>query len=161
MAQSLAVDSLKETLFDFYTETFESVKGIYLDRGTSLFETLASISAEEASRPVSATCATLAAQVEHVRFYLDTLEIYMGGGDPGKVDWGEIWRTVAEVTPEQWEVSKSRLRASYERIVALLKTDEVWAEADKLADALAVLVHTAYHLGEIRQALCTLKLPGD
>jgi hypothetical protein len=26
-------------------------------------------------------------------------------------------------------------------------------------DMLAIIVHTAYHLGEIRQALCTLRLP--
>ena len=30
-------------------ETFDNVQGYYLDKGTSLFETLATISAEEAS----------------------------------------------------------------------------------------------------------------
>ncbi|MEZ4664470.1 MAG: hypothetical protein R2911_43615 [Caldilineaceae bacterium] len=52
-------------------ETFESVHGVYLDKGTSLFETLADISAAEASIPVGGKCATIAAQVEHTRFYLD------------------------------------------------------------------------------------------
>lgn len=143
--------------FDLLTETFEKVNGMYLDRGTSLFETLATVTAEEASRPVSATCASLAAQVEHVRFYIDTVETYMRGGDPGKVDWGAIWREVREVTPEQWETSIARLRVSYERVRALMKSFENWDGENELAGALEILVHTAYHLGEIRQALCTLK----
>ena len=58
-------------------ETFEKVGGIYLDPGTSLFETLATINAEEASQPVSAHCASLAAQVKHVIFYIHTTERYM------------------------------------------------------------------------------------
>ena len=46
------------TLFGLLTEAFESVYGIFLDRGTSLFETLADITAEEASRATSGRCAT-------------------------------------------------------------------------------------------------------
>ena len=60
---------------------------MYLDGGTSLFETLATITAEEASRPVSAACASLAAQVEHVRFYLDVVDDYLLNQEPSKVDW--------------------------------------------------------------------------
>jgi hypothetical protein len=44
-------------------ETFESVYGIYLDRGISLLETLAGITAEEASIPVGWKCAKIAAEV--------------------------------------------------------------------------------------------------
>jgi hypothetical protein len=50
------------------------VRGIYLDKGTSMFETLAGISAEEATIPVGGKCATLDAQVKHVAFYLDVLD---------------------------------------------------------------------------------------
>jgi hypothetical protein len=43
-------------LFAMMEETFESKHhGIYLDRGTSLFETLETVSAEEASVPVGAS----------------------------------------------------------------------------------------------------------
>ncbi|MEP7287418.1 MAG: hypothetical protein ABI947_16800 [Chloroflexota bacterium] len=146
-----------EMLLDTLDETFENVHGIFLDRGTSLFETLATISAEEASRPVSATCASLAAQVEHVRFYLDRTIEFAQGRDPGDADWGEIWRTVREVTPEAWEASKTRLRETYGRVVDLAKNYDNWEREDAMADAVAMIVHTAYHLGEIRQALCTLK----
>ncbi len=147
-----------EMLLYILDETFENVHGIFLDGGTSLFETLATISAEEASRPVSATCASLSAQVEHIRFYLDRTIEFAQGRNPGPADWGEIWRTVREVTPEEWETSKERLRETYGRILDLVKTFDGWEEVEgALGGAVGMVVHTAYHLGEIRQALCTLK----
>ena len=39
-------------------------------------------------------CATLAAQVAHVTFYLEVLERYILNEEAGVVDWGVIWRTV-------------------------------------------------------------------
>ena len=157
MAETGAVEKFSSEFFEIFDETFNSVRGIYLDRGTSLFETLATISAEEASRPVSASCASLAAQVAHVRFYVDVLWGHMSGNPPKDVDWGEIWRTVTVVTPEAWEASKAQLRASYEKVLALMKGYETWDGENDIGGALAILVHTAYHLGEIRQALCTIR----
>ena len=61
-------------LLEALDETFEQVHGIYLDKGTSLFETLATITAEQASQPVGGRCATLAAQVAHVDLYLGGAE---------------------------------------------------------------------------------------
>src|SRR5436190_20128128 len=121
MSSMIAVEDFTSGFFTILDETFNSVRGVYLDRGTSLFETLATISAEEASRPVSASCASLAAQVAHVRFYIDVLWGHMSGNNPGKVDWGDIWRTITVVTPEEWDASKAQLRASYERILALMQ----------------------------------------
>lgn len=138
-------------------ETFDDVKGIFLDRGTSLFETLADISAAEASIPVGGKCATLAAQVKHVAFYLDVVDKSVRDPDYPRVDWGEIWRTVSSVTPEEWEALKVELRASYDRILALVKDTPAWTGEIEIGGAIGVVAHTAYHLGEIRQALCTLK----
>ena len=158
MTQAILLEKLTEDFFTLFDETFNSVRGIYLDRGTSLFETLATISAEEASIPVSATCASVAAQVAHVRFYLDIIYQYATDNPPQeKVDWGEIWRTVEKVTPEEWEASKAQLRASYEKVLALFKSYAPSHWENHVGDAIAALVHTAYHLGEIRQALCTIK----
>jgi hypothetical protein len=157
MPQTIAVDRFTGELFDALDETFEHVHGMYLDRGTSLFETLATISAEEASRPVSDSCGTLAAQVEHVRFYLDVLEGHISGHSVGKADWGEIWRTVHAVSPPEWEASKDRLKDSHQRVLKLLRSVDTWESQNAIGGSLAILVHTAYHLGEIRQALCTIK----
>lgn len=146
-----------QALFMLLDETFDNVHGIFLDRGTSMFETLATISAEEASVPVGGNCATLAAQVKHVAFYLDVLEKGVRTGQFERVDWGKIWRETSAVTPDEWESIKDELRASYKRIKALLHETTEWPSEREIGGAIATVVHTAYHLGEIRQALCVLR----
>ena len=143
-------------LYDLFEETFETHHGIYLDKGTSLLDTLKAVSAQEASIPVGGKCATLAAQVTHVIFYLDVLERYIVHHDTSPADWGEVWRTVSAVTDEEWDALKAKLEAAYRRVDNLLRGIESWTE-DSIGGAMAIVVHTAYHLGEIRQALCTLK----
>jgi hypothetical protein len=144
-------------LFLFMEETFEAKHhGIYLDDGTSLFETLESVSADEASIPVGGKCASLAAQVAHVTFYIESFERYALQGDNSPRDWSLIWRTVEKVTLEEWEDHKSKLKEAYLRMDKLFHENPAWNE-DSIGGALSIVVHTAYHLGEIRQALCTLK----
>jgi hypothetical protein len=95
--------------------------------------------------------------VEHVRFYLDVLNDVMQKEEVTKVDWREIWQSVGEVTPEEWEGQKRRLRESYQRVLATMKNYDRWQGEYGISGALAVLVHTAYHLGGMRQALCAIK----
>jgi hypothetical protein len=139
------------------TETFENVQGIFLDPRTSLFDTLAEISAAEASIPVGGRCAAISAQVAHVNFYLEVLERYLKTGLNERVDWGEVWRTVREVTPEEWAASQARLRQTYQRICKLIAEYENWETEDQIGGAIGLVAHCAYHLGEIRQATCTIK----
>src|SRR5262245_66522402 len=109
MTRQIATERFTKDLFELFDETFERVQGIYLDKGTSLFETLETITAEEASRPVSARCASIAGQVEHVRFYLQVLQDYMQQKEVGKIDWEASWY-LKTVTPEQWDALKQRLQ---------------------------------------------------
>jgi hypothetical protein len=153
----IQVEHFTSALYALLDETFDNVQGIYLDKGTSLFETLATISAEEASIPVGGRCATLAAQVKHVAFYLDVLERYVRTGESERVDWGKIWRETSAVDVAEWDAIKTELRVSYDRIKLLIHDTTEWPSEDHLSGAIAVVVHTAYHLGEIRQALCTIK----
>jgi hypothetical protein len=144
-------------LFLFMEETFESKNhGIYLDNGTSLFETLETISAEEASIPVGGKCASLAAQVAHVTFFIESFERFALQGDNSPRDWGLIWRTVEKVSLEEWDEYKRNLKEAYLRMDKLFHENPTWNEST-IGGALSIVVHTAYHLGEIRQALCTLK----
>ncbi|MBI5298184.1 MAG: hypothetical protein HY869_22125 [Chloroflexi bacterium] len=156
MTELIPPETFRSVLLDMLDETFENHHGIYLDRDTGLFRTLETVSAQEASIPVGGKCATLAAQVAHVIFYLEVLERYVVHQNSSPVDWGEVWRTVSGVTPDEWDALKAELEATYRRIYQMLQDNEVWNE-DSLGGSLAVVVHTAYHLGEIRQALCTLK----
>ena len=146
-----------KALFLLLDETFDNVQGFYLDKNTSLFETLADITADEASVPVGGKCATLAAQVKHVAFYLDVVEKSVRDPDYPPADWGEIWRTVNHVAPEEWQSIQSELRTHYDHILELIKSAPDWPNEVEIGKAIALVVHTAYHLGEIRQALCTLR----
>lgn len=155
---SVAPETLIQAFKLVLEETFLDVKGIYLDRKTSLFETLADITAAEASIPVGGKCATLAAQVKHVAFYLDFTDASVRDPSLPPADWGEIWRTVSAVTPDEWDAIRAELRTSYDRILKLMDDTPDWNNVDVIAGTAGVIAHCAYHLGEIRQALCTLRV---
>jgi hypothetical protein len=156
MDKVIKQEDFLNNLFNLLDETFDNTHGIYLDKDTSLFRTLEAVSANEASIPVGGKCASLAAQVAHVIFYLEVLERYVVYNDNTPADWGEVWRTVEKVTAEEWEALKAKLKDTYSRIEKMFRANEVWND-DSIGGSLAIVVHTAYHLGEIRQALCTLK----
>ena len=156
MAEQATRDQLKSDLESLLDETFRHVHGHYLDRQTSLFETLATISAEEASQPVGGRCATVAAQVNHIRVYIEVLERYMRGEQVGQTDWAASWR-VSGVDDAEWESLKQRLDAAYQRMLATMQDSTTRDGGDLISGPFAILAHTAYHLGEIRQALCTIK----
>ena len=156
MKKVISEDTLTKEYFKILDETFARHHGIYLDENTSLFETLETVTAEEASRPVGDKCASLAAQVAHVTFYLDVLEGYLIHKSAGKVDWDETWRTIHAVTPDEWNLLRDNLKQTHRRVLKTLHGLN-WAADRSIGGALGILVHTAYHLGEIRQALCTIK----
>jgi len=137
-------------------ETFEEVQGAYLDKGTSFFETLADINAKQASQPMG-DCATIAAHVEHTRYYLQVLEDRLLGNDLSYVNWETVWETVNTVSDDEWDTMKADLKTAYERIKAHLDNAESWEGERELSSVLGIIVHTAYHLGEIRQMMCHLK----
>ena len=156
MDKTISQDHFLNSLSALLDETFENHHGIYLDKNTSLFQTLETVTSEEVSLPVGGKCASLAAQVAHITFYLEVLERYIFQNDTSRVDWGEIWRTVEKVTPEEWDGYKANLELTYRRLDKALHENETWNE-DTIGGAMGIVMHTAYHLGELRQALCTLK----
>lgn len=144
-------------LFLFMEETFEAKNhGIYLDKGMSLLETLETISAEDASQPPGEGCGSLAAKVAHIIFFIESFERFALQGDDSPRDWGEIWHTVEKVTPAEWEDYKRKLKETYVRMDKLFHENPAWNETT-IGGSLSILIHTAYHLGEIRQTLCTMK----
>ena len=112
-------DLLRQAVLAVLEETFENAQGIYLDESTSLFETLTMITAQEASVPVSTNCASIAAQVEHVIYFMDMLLQVVRGEKPD-VDWSYIWNNVQAVTEEEWANSQTRLRETYQHIRQLV-----------------------------------------
>ena len=149
-------EDFRKNLLQLMTETFEKPMGIYLEPDTSLFQTLEMISASEASMPVGGKCASLAAQVVHTTFFIESFERFALQGDDSPRDWGEVWRTVEKVSPQEWEEYKSKLREAYHRMMKLFTENPTWNEGT-IGGALSIVIHSAYHLGEIRQALCVVK----
>ena len=157
MSTQIQTAHFTNALFAMLDETFDNVQGFYLDKGTSMFETLATISAEEASVPIGGRCATLAVQVKHVAFYLDVLAQALRTGQFQQQDWAKIWRETSAVSPEEWEATKTSLRESYDNLKTTIGALTEWPNERQIGGAIATIVHTAYHLGEIRQALCSVK----
>lgn len=140
------------SLFTLLKETFEgpppNTASAYLDQGGGLFQTADKLTAGEASRAVRPGAPTVAAHCAHAKFYLDVLHRYMQGSDE-HADWKQSW-LVQEVGPEEWESLRSELRASYETVTAALRSVETWGER-RVGGAMAIVAHTAYHLGAVRQ----------
>jgi hypothetical protein len=95
--------------------------------------------------------------VKHVAFYLDVLEKSVRTQQFNKVDWDEIWREVTAVSLPEWQSIQNELRESYNHIKQLIHDTPEWQNEQQIGGIIATIVHTAYHLGEIRQALCVLK----
>ena len=147
-----------DSLFQLLKETFEGapadVGSAYLDKGAGLFQTLDALSAADASRSPWPGASTVAAHCEHARFYVHALLDFMRGAT-AKVDWGQSW-LVREVSAGEWDGLRAELRAAYETLTGHLRAVETWGD-EEVGDALAILVHTAYHLGAIRQLAAAAK----
>lgn len=146
---TLVTQEVKESLFTLFTETFESGKNpdgtVYLDRGAGLLDTVADLSAEQASQQIYGT--TIAAHINHSLFYLKVLERVIHG-DTTRADWQESWQ-LSKVDEVQWNTLRNEVRVAYQRICELLNRQEAWE--DGLEAGFDVVIHSAYHLGAIRQ----------
>ena len=141
-------------LFVLLKETFEGPPAeggsAFLDKGGGLFQTLDGISSEAASTAPFAGAPTIAAHCGHVRYYVRVLHNLMTGREQ-QVDWAASWQ-VREVDPDGWEALKGELRQEYAALRSTLESTEAWGD-EEVGDSLAIVVHTAYHLGAMRQAL--------
>ena len=158
MSEQIPIEAFRSGLLTVLEEVFEQVHGYVLDPGTSLFETLAMVSAAEASRPVFPGAGNLAAQVNHTRVYLDAFVTGLATGGAERPDWPGSWR-VGPVDEEAWADLIAGLQAAYEQIRAFAGSFEGW-DARFIGGAFALVAHSAYHLGEIRQGLGVLRASG-
>jgi hypothetical protein len=152
MAKKISQSLFTDPLFQIIRESFESVGGAFLDRGTSLFETLATIDAAQASQTIVEGGTSIAAHAFHVKFYLNVHEKFVKGEQLGRIDWRASW-TLRTVNDSEWESLKVGLREAYEHIMGLYRKQDDWNSEHYIESALAVVAHTAYHLGAIRQMM--------
>lgn len=158
---TISVDTFRRSLLMILDEAFDNVQGAFLDKGDSLFPTLENVSAEQASIPVCGDGNSIASQVNHMIFYFDVGFQYMRGENPGRQDWGKAWELV-RVSDQEWNAMKQQLRDRQETLVHLINEtpDDALDNDDMVGGAMATIAHTAYHLGQIRHALCMGKIAG-
>ncbi len=147
-------DFLKDVLF-VMRETFEgSPEGegsAYLDHGIGVLPTIENLSAEQVSKYFGET--TIAAHTEHAKFYLDRICEFMRGREE-KVNWEQSW-LIETVSEEEWKNLREAVKKSYENVLRTFAEIETWNQ-DNIGDAVAIVAHTAYHLGAIRQILAAV-----
>jgi len=153
MSDTISNKAFLKTFSRFLDETFENVQGIFLDKCTSLFKTLDGINSEQASREC-ANCASIAAHVKHIIFYLNVSDRYMFTTDEFRADWGEVWRTTHTVSSPEWDDIRSQLKSAYSDFRKRMLAIADWNDERAFGGAWALIAHTSYHLGEIRRAIC-------
>jgi hypothetical protein len=140
-------------LFDLLKEFFESPPtsgAACLDQKTGLFDTLEPLTAAQASKRVN-DAPSIAAHCDHLRFYTDVLLGDLQGKTIGKLDWKQSW-LLQSVTDNEWKTLKENLKNQYKEMMGFLETFTGWNN-DTVGNPMAILAHTAYHLGAIRQLL--------
>lgn len=147
---SITNEQLTKPLFALLTETFDKTAGAYLDRDTSLLNTLDTLNAAQASKPTIPGGTTIAGHVFHVRFYLRAINDYMEGKWYENLDWKESW-TLSTVTDAEWEELRRNMRGDYAALMKRLGEIGDWSDEKRLGGAMAIIAHTAFHLGAIRQ----------
>lgn len=157
-AQSVLKAAL--TLLD---EAFEGPKGngswyTDVEPRAGLLGTLEGISHEEASNPPGPGRATVVAHAEHARYYLQLANRALRGENPyPSADWKASW-AVQSLDRAGWERLKGSLREEYLTIREAISAGTDWMDVqDSLTGVFALIAHTAYHLGAIRQIVRSLR----
>lgn len=139
-----------------FEETFKKVEGFYLDKGTSIFESINELKSVEASEKIDGSNETIAGHIYHVIFYIIVLQEYITDVRTGKTDWSKSW-VVSEVTNNEWQDLKEKLRYEYDKLRGFIESIEEWVNGDYFGGILSILTHCSYHLGALRQLLTFLR----
>ena len=153
--ENINAEQFRNAIFALFKETFEGSPAeaggsIYLDRGIGVFPTVSSLNVENASLASSIQSATIAAHIEHLRYYLEVLDKYLHDEEV-KSDWSIAWK-IKEVSETELAEIKESLQLEYEKVTKSFAEITDWNE-DKMTSAIAIISHSAYHLGSIRQIL--------
>jgi hypothetical protein len=123
---------------------------IFIDQGTGVFQTLATVTARQASQAPSPGHTTIVAHTEHTRFHLAGMNAFLRGENP-KLDWAASWK-ITELDQQGWEKLQHDLKTEYQTFRNFFEENAEW-NARAVGGAIGLLAHVAYHLGAIRQLL--------
>ncbi len=129
--------------------------GYILDNGQSgLLGTLGQVDAATASARLRPGNETVASHTNHVLFIVNLHNAFERGEHP-QADWAGSW-TNQEVDEAAWDRLRADLRAAYTTVMSRLEQRQEWP-ADGVGAYVMLVAHCAYHLGEIKQILTSLK----
>lgn len=154
MTATINVADVKTATKAALAEAFDTVVGMFLDKGDSLWESLENVTAQQASVRIAEGGNSIAGQVAHMTYYFDIMAMYMRNDPPEKADWAAAWQTV-EVDEETWKDLKRALGERQAELNVLIDNapEELFTDPDILGGTYAIVAHTAFHLGQIRHAL--------
>lgn len=122
----------------------------YLDRNAGWLPTLSGLDAKAASTPAFPGATTVVAQLRHTIYYFEIVLAFSRGEEPS-MDWpGSFEPTSA--TDGEFAALTGRLEAVTEELRAAAEGAGPWTD-DRVGDYMSILVHTAYHLGSLRQLI--------
>jgi hypothetical protein len=157
-----AADSIfQRALLKLLGEIFEGPAGAeayVLNPGDSGFlGQLDAVSAADASRRPMAGETTIASHADHVLYGIELLNRWAAGEENpwAEADWSASWKRTT-VTDAQWETLRQKLRKATQTWRVAVENRREWDDI-AACGALASAVHTAYHLGAIRQIAAGLK----
>ncbi len=149
----ISAENYTKSITYLFKETFEGTPpqgGMYLDTGIGLFSSIDKLDEDKASKSIAG--ANIAAHIEHIRYYLEVINNFIDG-TVQVADWSKSWN-IKEVTEDEWKTIKEALQNEYESVLEAFENHKEWNE-DTITQANAMLLHSSYHLGAIRQIIKT------
>lgn len=149
-------NTLKSACIEIFRESFEGVKPgqqytWFVQGKEAIFDVLESLTAEQASRSIPGTRATIGAHANHLCYFLHLFNVN-NRGEEEQGDWEGSWK-VQEFDEAAWKDVTTRTRKEYEEAYH-------WYEAQSASDSelnkddaeytIANIAHAAYHLGAMR-----------
>jgi hypothetical protein len=148
----------QQSLLTLLPEVFgvtDAPHGYILDNGQSgLLGTLDQVNAATASARLRPGNETVASHTNHVLFIVNLHNAFERGEHP-QADWAGSW-TNQVVDDDAWGRLRTDLRAAYTTAISRLEQRLEWPD-DGVGAYIMLVAHCAYHLGEIRQILTSLK----
>jgi hypothetical protein len=158
--QTIPARVFSDGLVEVLRELFEEVPrpSMMLDAGDAWFQTLGTVTAEEASIPAADGISNIAASTNHAAYYVGVTLAFVRGEQP-ETDWDGSW-AVGAVDAAGWDRLRGQLRSSYDELMVAARDTGAWAHPDAVTGAIATAAHCAYHLGEVRRTLGVIRAGG-
>lgn len=120
----------------------------FVEGSEGFFQAIDDVSAAEASLRLTPEMSSIAAHTDHTRYYIRQANLMMRG-QPEPADWEGSWKRQS-VTDKEWESVRQGLRGE---VSALLEWVRQHGEdnPDHYLGGLAMVAHSAFHLGAVRQ----------